>query len=90
MNEYASRAWSGLTKTYYAYRWKEFFNEMNAAIDRGDDFDETKYHKRICTYEGLWWRERYGTFPAEPEGDAIKIAKEITDKYREQLEKRYR
>jgi alpha-N-acetylglucosaminidase len=90
LNEYASRAWSGLTETYYAYRWKEFFNEMNAAIDTNEDFDETKYHKRICTYEGQWWRERYGTFSAEPEGDAIQIAKEITDKYREQLEKRYR
>ena len=90
LNEYASRAWAGLTETYYAYRWKEFFNEMNAAIETDEDFDETKYHKRICTYEGQWWRERYGTFSAEPEGDAVEIAKEITEKYREQLEKRYR
>ena len=90
LNEYASRAWAGLTETYYAYRWKEFFNEMNAAIETDEDFDETKYHKRICTYEGQWWRERYGTFSSEPEGDAVEIAKEIAEKYRDQLEKRYR
>ncbi len=63
---------------------------MNAAIETDEDFDETKYHERICTYEGQWWRERYGTFSSEPEGDAVEIAKEIAEKYRDQLEKRYR
>ena len=90
MNEYASRAWSGLTETYYAYRWKEFFKDMDAACAAGEDFDERAYHDRICKYEGQWWRERLHEFPSEPQGDAVAIAKEIAERYREELEKRYR
>ena len=90
LNEYASRAWAGLTATYYAYRWKEFFKDVDAAIDAKKPFDEKAYHERICKYEGQWWRERLGTFSAEPEGDGVALAKEIADKYREELETRYR
>ena len=90
LNEYASRAWAGLTATYYAYRWKEFFKEVNASIDAKKPFNEKAYHDRICKYEGQWWRERLGQFNAEPQGDGIALAKEIADKYRAELEKRYR
>ena len=90
LNEYASRAWAGLTATYYAYRWKEFFKDVDAAIDAGQPFDEKAYHERICKYEGQWWRERLGTFSAEPQGDGVALAKNIVDKYRAELEARYR
>ena len=89
LNEYASRAWAGLTETYYAYRWKEFFKDVDAAIEAKDTFDEKAYHERICKYEGLWWRERLGQFNAEPQGDAIALAKAIADRYREQLNTYY-
>ena len=81
LNEYGSRTWAGLTKTYYAERWQEFFNDVNAAIEAGVPFDEEAYHKRICEYEGKWWRERLHQFNAEPEGDGKAIAKEIVEKY---------
>ena len=90
LNEYASRAWAGLTATYYAYRWKEFFKDVDAAIEAGQPFDERAYHDRICKYEGQWWRERLGTFNAEPQGDGIALAKAVADKYRAELEARYR
>ena len=83
LNEYASRAWSGLTETYYAYRWKEFFKAVNESIEQGVPFDEQAYHDSICVYEGRWWRERLGEFPAEPQGDARELAKKIADSYRQ-------
>ena len=89
LNEYASRAWAGLTETYYAYRWKEFFKDVDAAIEAGVPFDEKAYHERICQYEGQWWRERLYTFNAGPTGDGIAIAKEIAEKYRKELVERY-
>ena len=89
LNEYASRAWAGLTETYYAYRWKEFFKDVNSSIKAKKPFDEKKYHDRICKYEGQWWRERLGQFNAEPEGDGVALAKEITEKYREPLMEKY-
>ena len=89
LNEYGSRSWAGLMETYYAYRWKEFFKDVNAAIEANVPFDEEAYHKRICAYEGQWWRERMFEFNAEPVGDGKAIAKEIADKYRERLTARY-
>jgi alpha-N-acetylglucosaminidase len=89
LNEYGSRAWSGLTKTYYASRWREFFKEVNAAIKAGVPFDEKAYHDRICKYEGQWWRERIGKFSPTPNGDGVELAREIAAKYRHELEARY-
>ena len=89
LNEYGSRAWAGLTKTYYAYRWREFFKGVNAAIEAGKPFDEKAYHDSICKYEGRWWRERIGAFSPIPQGDGVAIAKSIADKYRAKLEERY-
>lgn len=91
LNEYGSRAWAGLTKTYYAYRWREFFKEVNAAIEADVPFDEKAYHDRICSYEGQWWRERMGNFSAVPQScDVVAMAKQIAEKYRAELEERYR
>lgn len=90
LNEYASRAWAGLTETYYAYRWKEFFNDVNSAIKANKPFDEKAYHDRICQYEGQWWRERLGQFAAEPQGDGLALAKEIAEKYRKEMKERYK
>ena len=90
LNEYASRAWAGLTETYYAYRWKEFFKDVNASIKAKKPFDEKTYHDRICKYEGQWWRERLGQFNAEPQGDGIELARQIAEKYRSGLEDYYK
>ena len=90
LNEYGSRGWAGLTATYYAYRWKEFFKAVNASIEAGTPLDEKAYHDSICVYEGKWWRERLGTFNAEPVGDGIALAKDIAEKYRNTLEERYK
>ena len=59
-------------------------------LKAGQPFDEKTYHDRICKYEGQWWRERLGTFNAEPQGDGIALAKAIAEKYRSELEARYR
>ena len=89
LNEYGSRAWAGLTRTYYAYRWREFFKEVNAAIKAGVPFDEKSYHDRICKYEGHWWRERIGSFSPKPNDNGVELAKKIAAKYRAELEERY-
>lgn len=88
LNEYGSRGWAGLTATYYAYRWKEFFKAVNESIEAGVPFDEKPYHDSICVFEGQWWRKRLGNFSATPEGDGIALAKDIADKYREVIENR--
>ena len=90
LNEYGSRAWAGLTKTYYAYRWREFFKDVNAAIEAGVPFDEKAYHDRICKFEGEWWRDRIGTFSPVPNDNGVELARTIAGKYRAELEEKYR
>jgi Alpha-N-acetylglucosaminidase (NAGLU). len=90
LNEYGSRTWAGLTETYYAYRWKEFFKDVNNAIENGQEFSEADYRSKITDYEKQWWVERIGEYYSEPVGDGIAIAQEIANKYRAELEARYR
>lgn len=90
LSEYASRSWAGLTSSYYAYRWKTFFKDVNAAVAAGKPFDEQAFRTKITDYEYMWWRERIGTFSDEPEGDGIALARNIIDKYRADLEAKYR
>ena len=45
---------------------------------------------RILQNEGRWWRERIGRFDSEPHGDGIALARSIADRYRPELEARYR
>ena len=73
-----------------AYREGDYETDVDASIEAGQPFDEKAYHERICKYEGQWWRERLGHFSAEPQGDAIPLAKAMADKYRTELEERYR
>ncbi|MBO4571022.1 MAG: alpha-N-acetylglucosaminidase [Bacteroidales bacterium] len=84
LNDYASRQWNGLLSSFYKVRWTMFFDAVNAALDAGEEFDEDHYQaywKDVTAFEGKWWRERLGTFPSKPSGDAKKIAKAICGKY---------
>ena len=69
---------------------KTFFKDVNAAVAAGKPFDEQAFRTKITDYEYMWWRERIGTFSDEPEGDGIALARNIIDKYRADLEAKYR
>ena len=45
LNDYASRAWSGLISDYYARRWKLFTDSVLAAMDSGVPFDQSAFDK---------------------------------------------
>ncbi|MBQ8423369.1 MAG: alpha-N-acetylglucosaminidase [Coprobacter sp.] len=90
LNDYASRTWAGLVKSYYGVRWNRFFDAVNEAVAAGAEFDDTRfeaYKKEITRYEKRWWNEQIDTFSATPTGDGISIAREIIEKYRSQIEK---
>ena len=84
LNDYASRTWNGLTKTFYGERWRMFFDAVDAALDRGIAFDEEAfagYHKRVTDFEKAWWEGRQGVFPASPTGPVRPLAARLYAKY---------
>lgn len=90
LNDYASRTWAGLTKTFYKTRWKIFFDSVDSALDNGTEFGEKEskaYQNVVTTFEKTWWEQRLGNFTAEPVGDSKTIAKELFEKYRSRISK---
>ncbi len=88
LNDYASRTWAGLTKTFYGVRWKMFFDAVNAALDNGSEFGEKEfeaYKNVITTYEKAWWEQRLGNFTDVPVGDSKAIANELFRKYKDKI-----
>lgn len=86
LNDYASRTWAGLTKTFYGERYRMFFAAVNKAMDEGKPFNEKRYkafEDEVTQYEKDWWANRMYEFSAEPVGDSKAIAKELLEKYKE-------
>lgn len=89
LNDYASRTWAGLTKTFYGKRWSMFFHAVNHALDEGKTFDEDQYSvylDAVTTYEKYWWEQCLGHFNAEPVGNSKIIAGRLVGKYGKMIE----
>lgn len=88
LNDYASRTWAGLTKTFYEKRWKMFFAAVNAALNKDQAFDDEHYNvykDQVTSFEKEWWEKRIGTFNPKPVGDSKTIAKELVDQYKSRI-----
>ncbi len=88
LNDYANRSWSGLISSFYAKRWQMFFDEANNAIKENREFNNEKYSNDVVNFEGSWWSERVGSFPSEPKGNSLAIAKELLKKYKTEIMQR--
>lgn len=89
LNDYASRTWNGLTKSFYGERWRMFFDAVDAALDAGGQFDEeafARYHTAVTDFEKEWWEERVGAFPTIPTGPVRPLASKLYHKYSPLLE----
>lgn len=82
LNDYANRSWAGLTKAFYKKRWELFINEVIHAVENNKAFDEKRFHNKVTQFEWGWTqsREKYSN---KPIGDAVKISKELTERYKD-------
>ena len=78
LTDYADRTWAGLVSSYYKPRWEMFFDDAEAALEAGVEFDQKAFDEKCKDFEYKWWAERPGTFTAEPVGNSIEIVKTIT------------
>jgi alpha-N-acetylglucosaminidase len=69
LHEYGNRDWSGLISSYYAPRWKMYFESLDAALTTGTE------PKAIDWYAfGDEWNRSTRPFPKEPSGDTYAIS----------------
>ncbi len=75
-NDYACRMWGGLLKGYYGQRWNIFFDAAINAVENNRSVNRVQLNKDLIALEQQW-SNQHETYPAEPQGNAAKIAKKI-------------
>ena len=77
LTDYANRTLSGLVGSYYKGRWELFFDAIEKSLDAGEPLDEPALTEAYKDWEYAWWHDRPGSFPSEPVGDGIALARQI-------------
>ena len=84
--DYANRQWNGLLGEFYFTRWKMWLDALNAAAGTDGKFDQEPVRKKIQDWEYAWTRQT-NTFPSQPSGDTIAVAKALCEKYAAEADK---
>ncbi len=77
LTDYANRTLSGLVGSYYKGRWELFFDAVEKSLDAGAPLDEEALEEAYEDWEYAWWHDRPGSFPSEPVGDGVALARQI-------------
>jgi hypothetical protein len=80
IDDYARKEWSGLIKGYYHARWKWCLDEIRKALEEGRPYDEGKFQRELREWM-YKWSDAKETYPSEPRGDSIAVARKLWDKY---------
>jgi len=79
LNNYANRAWNGLTATYYKPRWQIFINDAISSVKQNKPFDDDAF-KEVVNFE--WdWTLQTANYPAYTVGNPMQTARELCEKY---------
>lgn len=93
--DYSWREWSGLIENFYLKRWKMFYDAMTGYLERGEEYKEEGlpqvYGRETFRANALYnemadWEMAFVSTPGKArtpitEGDEIKIAKQLFNKY---------
>ncbi len=80
INDYARKQWSGLLSGYYAPRWQRFLELARQALRANQSLNVMAYHQELLQWTAQW-AGRQESYPAQPRGDSIAIARRLWTKY---------
>ncbi len=80
LNDYGNRQWSGLLKSFYRGRWKQFTDAVIASMEKGENFDQPAFVKEIIDWEGKWIDQKDEMTPISKE-NPVEISKKLRKKY---------
>ena len=78
--DYASRDLSGLISSYYKARWELFFKTLNKNLQENIPLDLAQSDREMAAFEWAWTNENL-EFRNTPQGDPVKIVREIYATY---------
>jgi alpha-N-acetylglucosaminidase len=84
LNDYARKEWSGLISGFYHERWKWYLDEVGAALEDDESYDNAKFQSQLS----VWmydWSDARETYPSVPRGNSIEVAQKLWDKYGEAI-----
>jgi alpha-N-acetylglucosaminidase len=81
LNNYALKQWSGMFRSYHLVRWTKFFDELEAAVQKNENWDRSRFYAESCAWEKEWCN-RHEHFPTKPVGDPVSVARGIWIKYK--------
>ena len=82
INDYARKQWSGMLTGYYAPRWQRYLDAAAESLRSGQPFDEAKMKQELLQWTARW-ADRSETFPTQPRGDSVAVARKLWAKYAE-------
>lgn len=84
LNDYANRSWAGLTNGYYRARWEMFINDVYAAVEQSQEFDQKSFNEKMIDWEQDFVDNDFISADT-PRGDGVKTAKSLMEKYKKQI-----
>ena len=84
LHEYSCRQWSGLMTDFYKVRWQKFFEATTLALETGKTMNVAVFDKEISKWEWEWVNTQK-SFPTEPTGNSVQVAKLLYKKYRAKI-----
>lgn len=85
IDDYARKEWSGLLNGYYLKRWERFLDESAQALRDNKPFDSKAFNERLRPWMTAWSDQRE-TYPTEPRGDSVVVARRLWKKYQKAFE----
>ena len=88
LNDYASRQWSGMFRSFYGPRWERFIDAHRIALETKKPFVAASFDADLRAWEEQWCH-RTDLFPTDPRGNAVATARRLLFKYRLVLRKSF-
>jgi alpha-N-acetylglucosaminidase len=80
IRDYARKEWSGMISGFYRKRWEWFLQEEARAMAQQQTMDTQAFYQQLLQWEHDW-ADQQETYPTEPRGDSIQLARRLWQKY---------
>ena len=82
LNDYARKEWSGMISGYYHARWKWYLDKMAKSLETNKPFDNQGFRRDLRKWM-VEWSDAKESYPSEPTGESVVVAKKLWKKYRD-------
>ena len=82
IDDYARKEWSGMLSGYYLKRWEGYLRAVSDSLKNKQSFDDAVFGRKLRQWM-VEWSDGQETYPTEPSGDSVVVARRLWKKYHE-------